>query len=89
MMMTMRMLQILGVSEDECQRPHDRNSVTDLIVHSSFKKHSHHDEKQSSDGDSHNPGKPVLSKARNEGQGRGEEDNETNGDVNPGRVENG
>ncbi len=72
------------MSENQEKRTDNRNSVTGLIGDFPFKKNSHHDEEESCAGHSQDPGKTMLTVTGNEGQGRGEEDDKADCDVNPG-----
>jgi len=60
--------------------------MADLIVDSALEKNSHHDEEESRYSNGDDPGKTVLTEARNESEGRSEEDDKPDCDVNPCRV---
>ena len=60
--------------------------MTGLISNLTLKQNSHHDEKETCDGNAEDPGEAMFSEAGYKGQWGCEEDDEANRDMNPGAV---
>ncbi len=86
MLVTVTVLEILRVSEDQAKGTEDGNSVARLIGDFAFEKNSHHDEEESDAGQTDDPGETVFSVARNKSEGRRKEDDESDRNMHPSRM---
>jgi len=86
MLKAMGVLQVLSMGKDQDQTSKDGNPMAHLLRHLVFQQNSQENKEQSCDSSANDPGKAMLSIARNEGQRRSEEDNEADDDMNPSRM---
>lgn len=84
--MTVTMLKIFRVSENQKEWTDNWNTMARLIRDFAFQYYTHWNEKETRHCHTEDPGEAMFTVARNECKWGGEKDNEANRYVNPGRV---